>query len=102
MYSSLEWDIPGTALLSLTEKIRIAPHMTQKLEVYYSDPKCDGRNINYKVEATQPWGEEIDEDLQVECQVMPGVSKICQRQQGRGGALPILAKNKEKIYNYKA
>ena len=31
---------------------------------------------------------------------MPGVS--CQRQQGRVGALPILAKNKEKIYNYKA
>ena len=87
MLSSLDGDAPGTALLRLTEGIRIAPHTTQKIKVYYPDPTHAGGSVNYRIEAAQPWGNKVDDSLPVECRVMPGVSTTRQGQQGRGGII---------------
>ena len=93
MLSSLEGDTPSTALLRLTERVWIAPHTTQKIQVYYPDPTHAGGSVSYRIEVAQPWGSKVDDSLPVECRVMPGVSKTRQGQQGRGGALSILAIN---------
>ena len=86
MLSSLEEDTPGTALLGLTESPD-CPHTTQKIQVYYPDPKRAGGSVNYRIEAAQPWGSKIDKSLPMECWVMAGVSKTRQGQQGRGGCI---------------